>query len=179
MVEIIPKKAAREIPFKNVLLFIAGAILAAVVLSYAVLLRLEARGLLSIENFEESIFQIGDKEDKIIESSVFNYETKIKEFGGLWTSRQMVSRFFNNFEGLVHPKVWFSSLLLNPVEIEASVSGKTLNFETLEQQLIFLRSKNDLVDGFNLSNIALGDEGTVDFELTINFTPKIFEALEK
>ena len=43
---------------------------------------------------------------------------------------------------------------------------------------MFLRSKNDLVESFNLSNIALSDEGAVDFDLTINFTSKIFEASE-
>ena len=178
MVEIIPKKTGREISLKNALLFTASALLAAVILSYAVLLRLEAEKLLLIESFEESIFQIGGKEDRTIESDVFNYEGKIEAFGGLWTSRRKAPVFFNNFEKLIHPKVWFSSFSLNPAEISASISGKTFNFETLEQQLMFLRNKNDLVESLTLSKIALSDEGTVDFGLTINFMPKIFEASE-
>jgi len=167
------------LPLKNVLLIGAGVLLLAVILSYAAILRLEAGVLSSIQDFEENIFKIGNREDKVIENNVFGYEGKIKDFRSLWMSRVKTANFFGNFEGLVHPQVWFSSFSLNPSEMEASVSGKTINFETMEQQLLFLRSRNDLVEGFDLSELSLGDEGNVNFGLNINFTPKIFEAPEK
>ena len=166
-------------PLKNTLLIGAGVLLLAVILSYPAILRLEAEVLSSIQDFEESIFKIGDREGKVIENNVFGYEGKIKDFGFLWTGRVKTANFFDNFDGLVHPQVLFSSFSLNPSEMEASVSGKTLNFETMEQQLLFLRSRNDLVEGFDLSELSLGDEGNVNFGLNINFTPKIFEAPEK
>jgi len=178
VVELIPKKTAREIPLKNVLLVAAGILLAASVLGYAALLRLEAKTLLSIQDLEENIFKIGARNDKIIESKVFDAEAKIEAFKSLWVGRRKIFNFFGNFNGLVHPKVWFSFFEFNPTEASAVVSGHTLNFETLEQQRLFLKNKSDLVESVNLSDIGFADKGGVEFRLNINFTPKIFEASE-
>ena len=178
MVELIPKKTVREIPLKNALFAAAGILLAAVIFGYAAFIRLEAKTLLSIQDLEENIFKIGDKDDKITESKVFSSEAKMEGFKSLWAGRRKIFNFFDNFNGLVHPKVWFSSLEFNPAEISAVVVSHTLNFETLEQQLLFLKDKRDLVESVNLSDIGFADKGGVDFRLNINFTPKIFELSE-
>lgn len=179
MVDIIPKKTAKEIPLKNISLFIAGALLFAMILGYAIMLRIESAKLLSIQDLEEGISKMGTRQDRIIENKVFDSEIKVKKYQALSAGRRKTSQFFDNFEGLIHPRVWFSSFGFNPDKISASVSGKTINFEILEQQLLFLKSKSDLVEGFDLSKIAFGKDGGVDFNLTINFTPKIFEAPEQ
>lgn len=179
MVEIIPKKTAKEIPLKNISLFAAAALLLAAIFSYVILLRLQASSLLAIQDLEADIFKIGDREDRAIENKVFDSENKIKDFKILWASRSRSSEFFNNFENLIHPKVWFSSFEFNPLELKVSAAGQSPDFKSLEQQLLFLKSQKDMVESVDLSEIALGNKGEVDFTLIINFMPKIFEAQAK
>lgn len=178
MVEIIPKKPEEESLLKNVFLFIAGALLLAMIFGYVILVNLEAEALSAIQDLEENISKIGNKEDKEIERRVFNSEAKIKDFNGLQAGRWKSSNFFDNFESLVHPQIWFSSFDFDPAENQVVLAGHTLNFKTLEQQSIFLRESQDVVESFILSELVLGKKGGVDFNLTINFKTKIFDALE-
>ncbi len=175
MVEIIPKKTEKGIPLKNAYFFIAGSLLLSAIFGYVILIGLESTTLLKIEDLEASIIKIGTREDREMEGMVFDAKDKIEDYKDLSAKRNNSSEFFNNFEGLVHPKVWFSSLDFNPAEIQAVVSGKTANFKSLEQQLIFLKNQKDFIKSFDLSKITLGKGGEVDFGLTINFTPKIFD----
>lgn len=179
MVEIIPKKTGKEIPLKNTYFFIAGALLLAAIFGYVILVRSQAATLLKIEDIEADIIKIGTRQDREIEGKVFDSKDKIKNYKDLSAQRNNSSEFFNNFERLIHPQIWFSSFDFNSAEIKAVVSGKTANFKTLEQQLIFLKSRQDIIESFDLSKIALGKEGQVDFGLTINFTSKIFETFKK
>lgn len=175
MVEIIPKKTEKGIPFKNAYFFIAGSLLLSAVFGYVILIRLESSTLLKIEDLEAGIIKVGAREDREMESKVFDAKDKIKDYKDLSAKRSNSSEFFNNFEDLIHPKVWLSSLDVNPAEIQAVVSGKTADFKSMEQQLIFLKNQKDFIKNFDLFKITLGKEGEVDFGLTINFTPKIFE----
>lgn len=174
MVEIIPKKIEGEMPLKNVFLFTAGALLLAVIFGYVVLLRLESGTLLALQDLDDGISSISTKENKKNEENVLNAGRKINEFKVLWAGRSKSSQFFGNFGTLIHPQIWFSSIDFNLAEIKAAVSGKAANFVVLEQQLIFLNSQSDIVDSFDLSGVSLGEGGEVNFNLTINFTPKIF-----
>jgi len=174
MVEIIPKKPEREIPLKNASLFIAGALLLAAIFSYVILARSEANALLAIQDLEDGIFKAGTSQDREIETKVLDSEKKIKDFKVLLAGSRKPSQFFGNFGDLIHPKIWFSSFELDAVQAQASISGQALDFRTLEQQLIFLQSKNDIIEKIDLSDIALGEEGNVNFSINFKFRPDIF-----
>ncbi|MBI2041573.1 MAG: hypothetical protein HYT20_00955 [Candidatus Nealsonbacteria bacterium] len=176
MVEIIPKRIAKETTLKNIYFFIAGSLLLAVVFGYVILIRSQAAALLKMQDLEAGIIKIGTREDRNIERKVFESEDKIKTYKNLSSARNKSAEFFNNFESLTHPQVWFSSFDFNPAEIKAAASGKTVNFKTLEQQVVFLKSQKDLIKSLDLSKVSLGKNGEVDFYLTVNFTPKILEA---
>jgi len=175
MVEIIPKKTEKGIPLKNAYFFIAGSLLLAAIFGYVILIRLESATLLKIEDSEASMIKVGAREDREMESKIFDFRDRIKNYKDLSAKRNNSSEFFNNFENLVHPKVWLSSFDFNPAEIQAIVSGKTADFKSMEQQLVFLKTQKNLIESFDLSKITLGKGGEVDFGLTINFTPKIFD----
>lgn len=174
MIEIIPKKPTREIPFKNIPFFIAGVLLLTAVLGYVIIVRMESRALIALGDLEDGIVRVGTREDRIMEANVFAAEKRINDFAVLLGSRRKPSNFFENFAGLIHPKVWFSSVELNVVQLQAAVSGKSPNFGTLEQQLIFLKSQEDFVESFDLSKITIGEKGEAEFNINFNFKPEIF-----
>lgn len=179
MVEIIPKKPEKGIPFKNIFLFIALALLLAAILSYVFLIRLEVKVLSAIEDINENIAKIGDREDREIEKKVFDFEKKFLDLKVLLAGRQKSLGFFDNFGTLVHPQVWFSSLELDVEGKRATANGTTRDFRTLEQQLIFLRGQQDMVSSFELSGLSFGKEDGVGFNLSFSFTPKIFNSSGK
>lgn len=179
MVDIIPKKSEREIPFKNVPLFIAGILLLSVILGYVILIRIETTSLSTTQDLEFEIAKVGTKDDKEAETEVRNYERKIKDLTSFMGGSIKLSRFFNNFEDLVHPQVWFSSFQLDTTLRQVVVQGKTVDFQILEQQLLFLRSKTDLIEVLELSDVGLGKDGGVEFSLNLTLQPRIFNNIEE
>lgn len=174
MVEIIPKKPARELPFKNILPFVAGAVLATVVLGYAIIARSNARALVALGELEDSTTKVGTREDKLIETKVFDSEKKMKSFNVLLVGRRKSSNFFDNFSGLIHPQVWLSEINLDVSALQASVSGKSPNFKILEQQLAFFKTQNDLIDSLDLTKIVIGKNGEAEFSIQLNFKKEVF-----
>lgn len=169
MVEIIPKKTRTEIRLRNIYFFIIGALILAAISGYAILIKSEASVLSKIEDLEASILKIGTKQDREAERMVFESENKIKNLKDLLSKRRSSFEFFNDFEKLVHPQVWFSSFDFDYSSSRASLPGKTVSFKTLEQQLIFLKSQKDFVESFELSGVKIEKDGGVGFALTINF----------
>lgn len=176
MVELIPKKQEREIPFKNVFFFVSGILLLAAVLTYVFLVRLEVRDSAVMQGLEDGIAKVGTKEDRKIEADVFDAEIKIKNFEELFAGRRQSSNFFDNFARLIHPRVWFSNISLDVPQMQVSVSGQSADFEALEQQLIFLRKQSDLIETADLASLAIGEEGGADFEINFIFKPEIFNS---
>ena len=179
MVEIIPKKQAKAISLRNISLFIIGALLIATVFSYVVLFRIETKALNYLQDLETDIAQVGTKQDRAIEEKVFDYEKKIKNLAILLAARLQSAVFFDNFEKLIHPKVWFSSFELDASQMRATVSGKADDFKMLEQQLVFIQSKSDFIKATSLSDLTIGDEGGADFNINFNFKPEIFKEIKE
>ncbi|MBI2626167.1 MAG: hypothetical protein HYW69_01065 [Candidatus Nealsonbacteria bacterium] len=179
MVDIIPKKTEREMPFQNIALFVAGALLLSAILGYVILIRAEAVALSAQQDLEAAIAKVGTKDDRETETKVRNYEKAIKDLASLTGGSAKPSQFFNNFENLVHPKVWFSSFELDAALRQAAIKGNTVDFQTLEQQLVFLQSKTDLIEALELSDIGLREDGGVEFSLNLTLAPKIFNTIEE
>lgn len=166
-------------PLKNILLFVAAALLIAVILSYAILIKLEAAAKLTIQDLEGEILKAATREDRQAEQKVLGYEKKIKSYADLSAKSKKVSQFFENFENLIHPQVLFSSLEVTAGSLRAAVKGKTASFQTLEQQLIFLGNQKDIIESVDLTDINLNKEGGADFSLNLTLKPEIFDAIKQ
>lgn len=174
MVEIIPKKQAGEIPFSNIFLFAAGALLLTAVFGYVIVIRINAGLLNNLNNLEDNIAQLGTRDDRVVEARVFDTEKMVKNFAVLLASRRKSSNFFENFASLIHPRVWLSELDLDAANLKASVSGESPNFKILEQQLIFLRNQENFIESLELSKATIGKDGKAEFKINFNFKPEIF-----
>lgn len=179
MVEIIPKKTEKKLYFKEAFLYAAGILLLSLILGYVYLIRVEAAALSAKQDLEGEIAKVGNREDREIETKVRNYERKIKDLADLTGASPKLPQFFNNFEKLVHPSVWFSSFNLDVAGKQAVADGHTASFQTLEQQLNFLRSRTDFIELLELSSIGIGEDGGADFAINLTLKPEIFNTIEK
>lgn len=173
MVDIIPKKQKKALPWQSIT-YGAGAFLAAVVLSYAALYYLSSKTSTVLDNFKTAIAKVGTPTEKAMEKNVLQYKRKISDFSDLSSKRMLSSGFFGNFEKLVHPKVWFKSFSLNVFKMELTASGQTVNFQTLDQQLAILR-KDERISAVDLSSLAIGKGGEADFSLRLSLKKEIFQ----
>lgn len=178
MVEIIPKKTKAKLPLQNIFLFSSATLLLAAIFSYVIFLRSQANTLLAIEDTEAAISAIGTSEDRENETKLFLADKKIEDYMSLRSDWKRSSKFFENLDALIHPQVQLLNMDFDVNGIKTTISGDALDFISLEQQLLFLQGKKDLVESYDLSDVSLQDDGSVAFELIIYFTPAIFNDLQ-
>ena len=173
MVEIIPKKPKKALHLENILLYISGAFLLIVILSYVVLVNFENKASISLEGLKGKIAQLGTPEDKILEEKVFQNGKKIRDFSTLMSERRFSSKFFENFEKLSLPKIWFSEIDLEPIKMEATVLGHAPDFQIVGQQLIIFKNQ-EAISEVNLQKLTTGKDGGAEFILFLSFKPELF-----
>ena len=152
--------------FSLALFLVAGA-------SYFVLDYFVANSSDELAAVETDIRQASSEEEEAQEKEVLKKQELIKNFSKLLAEHRFVSSFFTDLELWCHPRVWFSQIGLSVNDSSVSLSGQTDNFQTLGQQMIVLKN-NQLVKNIDLSNISMGTESRINFNLNIVFNPQIF-----
>ena len=119
-----------------------------------------------LQKSEEALNNIKTEKEVALEKEVFGYQTKIKDFSSILAKHLYPSKFFSFFEKLCHPQVWFSQMDFNVDDCRLTLGGETTDFLTLEQQLGIFR-KEPLIKSVVLSDLSVGSEGLVNFNLDI------------
>lgn len=174
MVSIIPKPVKRIPKWQNIALFSSSALLILVVLAYVFLMRSETQTSNALSELEDKLAQVGTKEDKAMEIKLLSARKKINDFADLFEEHKKSSNFFEFLETICHPQAWFSSIDVDVDEAKVLISGKTATFQTLEQQ-VFIFRKQTLIQETDLSNIAVGEEGDIEFGFSLSLDPQIFK----
>jgi hypothetical protein len=123
---------------------------------------------------ENQMTTVGTPTQKALEKEIFNTAEKIKDFSKISKEHKIVSKFFEFLESYCHPKVQFTSLNLDTKNYIANLTGNTENFQTLGEQILIFKG-NENVKGLKISNVSLGEDGKVKFNLTFNFSPTLIE----
>lgn len=119
-----------------------------------------------------------------IKEEVFSYQRKINDFSFLINQQTEISKFFNAFEKIVHPYVWFSmfDIILRNGEGVVTLSGRAQNFEVLGQQLLIIQNnilqqeqQDRWIKSTILEKIAIAEDGKIDFDLSLSLDSKIFK----
>ena len=129
---------------------------------------------LRLESAEVAIKEKTTKEGAEHAQVVSAWERKSNDFKILLDNHKFGSKFFENFEELAHPKVWFSEISLDLDKGEASLSGKTDSFQHLKQQLSFFRN-SPFVKECKLSDLFLAERGGVQFDLVFILKTEVFK----
>lgn len=175
MIEIIPRPVSK-LPFsQNILFYFSALLIFLVVLGYFILdFYLISGAERKLQELDEALARTKTEEQVMLEKELSGYEKKIKNFSALLGRHVFFSRTFNFFEENTHPDAWFSSFSLNPGKGQVGLSGETDNFVTLHQQVRILK-ENPSVKGVNLTNIAIGKEGRINFDIGLTLDPGLLK----
>ena len=174
MVEIIPRQKVSYLPRIRIFLDISILLFLSVLVSYFVLqqfVSLRESELVDQKNLLGAEFTSAEK---ALEERVFGLKVQIENFGKVIETRKNSLNFFTFLEQNTIPKVFFTKLDLNPQTHEAILLGQSVNFFTLEQQMLVLKS-NPAIASVILSDVRLGDEGLAEFRLNIQFNGEVFQ----
>ena len=171
-IEIIPKPVRKASPLQNILFYFAIGLLLLSISAYFVLGYFIKKSELTLQDLEETLAREKTEEEIILEQEVFGYKRKVEDFSTLISQHTYASRFFNFFENLCHPKVWFSKINLDMTNHRLLVSGKTDTFLILDQQLLIFRQE-ELIKETILTKLSIGNEGLVNFTFDLTFNPII------
>ena len=163
------KEAWQEILFYFSLILLIGAIVC--YFAFYSFLKNASR---TLEDLEKQIQQTKTSEIKSVEGKVLRYQKEIEDFSILFSDHKYISKFFDYFESICHPKIWFSDFNLDTKNLTVGLTGRAENFKILGQQTLFLRTKKE-IKNFDLSNIGLTSDGKVEFNLRLSLEPKLFQ----
>lgn len=178
-IQITPQKetAINKTLWVTILFYFSIILFIASVVSYFVFDHFVVQHSKTLIGIGMDIEQAGTKEEKIKEKELLKTQGHIKNFSKLLDDHKFVSIFFAEFEQWCHPQVWFSSINLNINDFSADLVGQTDNFQTLGQQMLFLKN-HELIKNTSLSNIQMGESGKIGFNLSISFSPQVFKPEE-
>lgn len=174
MIEIIPKPI-EEIPkWQKILVFVSIFILLIFIVASLILISLEKKAKISLQDLDEKIFKARTPEIVSLEKEILNYQKEIKDFSQLIGQHLFPSKLFPFLEEKTHPRTFFSRIDSIPRDSKISLSGQTESFLTLGQQLLIFQSDSSVKD-LNLSGVSITKEGKIGFDLEISLDPKIFK----
>ena len=174
MVDLIPKRARKSLPFQNVFFYIALAVLILAAGAYALLIYLESQASINLQNLEGEISRVGTPAERQMERSVFSTERKINDFATIIEAHRRPSNIFPFLESVIHPQVWMSDFELTMETDFLKLSGQTLNFRTLGEQLEVLRSQR-MIQEIQLSDLSIGEGGQTELNIGLTLDPEIFQ----
>ena len=172
--ELIPKEKLKTPSFIN-FLFYSSLVLVIILGACYLGIRIKISSIKSqIEETKIDVAKIEIEGDKETERQVLDYQEKINDFSKLFNKHKIASSFLGFLRGSTHPKVSFSTLDLNVETAQVILGGETENFKTLGEQILYLK-ENRFIKGLDLSKLALGKEGDVNFDINLSLDPEIFK----
>jgi len=127
---------------------------------------------MEISNIEKALQK--SPSEKNLEDGIFSYQGKIEDINLLLGSHKPVANLLNNLEKNTHPNVWLSRFKLNMADKTLNLLGSTDNFEILGQQTLIF-GKQEFIKNANLSDVSIGRDGKIKFELQLILDSKIFQ----
>ena len=115
-------------------------------------------------------------EQKELENRILTVQQQLRDFAAILDARKMSFNFFNNFESLVFPDIYFTTCSLDLDGMTASLAGHAASFESLGRQMAAFEGASDLVARANLGKASGVDTGGVDFDLDITMKPQVAAA---
>jgi hypothetical protein len=171
--EIIPKEKSSKKDF-NILFYISLILLFFSIVSFFILNHLSKQTQKERERLDVLLIQKLSPEKLALKQEVLNYQKKIDNFSFLIDQQLKSSKFFTEFEKIIHPQVWFSNFNLNLKKGIVTLSGYAQSFEILEQQFFVFENTN-WIKNFDTETILIGEERRINFSLIIFFNPMIFQ----
>ncbi len=154
-------------------LFWFSLILSLILITLFFLLEAQIINLRAKEKEIEQGLELSSLEKNLIEKAKVAAEN-INLFSKLFQEHKYTSKFLDFLKTLSHSYAQFTSLGLNNNTFFATLKGRTKNFQTLGEQILFFQQDKN-IENFQISEIGLNREGKVEFKFTFNFSPQLLK----
>lgn len=170
---IIPKVKPKTPFWINFLLYLAVFLLVAVV-GFFFFFNYKVSGLEQAESvLQDKLAQYQSREFKDFQQEQIKQADKIKQFSQLLADYQYASKLFWFLKRRCHKQAQITSFTFSALNSSLTLQMATRDFLSLgEQLLIFLSS--DSVENLTLNEVALNEEGQVEFGLTLSLKKALF-----
>ncbi|MBU3896156.1 hypothetical protein KKG36_02500 [Patescibacteria group bacterium] len=157
----------------DTILYFVIALFLAVVFSFLMFNLKIAMEAKKITELDRKMENVGTAQQKEIERQVFEYQSKIADFGALLKIHKQPTGLLAKIEEATLENVWFYTFSLSSSSAEVSIAGETDDIPSLSRQLLSLESTDFIKSISNLSFI-LNSNGKIEFQFLLVFDPKVF-----
>ncbi len=174
MVGIIPKTIEKSPLWQDILLYFSIGFFLAVIFSFFVLSSSQKKMENFLQNLEQSLSQIGTREQIGLEKELQTTEKQINDFSQVLASHIYPSKIFDFLPKIIHPRARFKQTDLDAAKSTINISGETESLTSLQQQ-IFIFQQESLIRDFTLNSFSIGEKGKIDFDFDISLSHEIFK----
>jgi hypothetical protein len=175
MIDIIPKELPKLPKWVNALFYVLLVLFVSSIIIFFVLRSSISKAVVSLEDLNSELLSKNLPETIDLEKEILAYRAQFQDFEIILGEHKYNTKSFAFLEEIVHPFVWFSSFELQPQEEKVSLKGEAKDFNSLGQQLLILKNRNDLND-FKLVSAVINKDAQIDFDLIIYFKPGYLNA---
>lgn len=175
MVDIIPKELPKLPKWVNTLFYVLVVLFIASIATFFILRSSIGKAVVSLEDLSNQLLAKNLPETIDLEKEILAYRTQFQDFEIILGEHKYNTKSFAFLEEIVHPFVWFSSFELQPLEEKVSLKGEAKDFNSLGQQLLILKNREDLND-FKLISATINKDAQIDFDIVIYFKPGYLNA---
>ncbi|MFZ3057495.1 MAG: hypothetical protein WA092_00350 [Minisyncoccales bacterium] len=98
----------------------------------------------------------------------------IGDFKVLFENNPKVSNYFISFQKWTHPKVVYSGFIFDVASRRVTMDGSTSGFQNVMQQIAILNIE-PTIESYQISNIALAQDNSVNFDLELTIKAEVLE----
>jgi len=99
---------------------------------------------------------------------------EISDFKILFENNPKASIFFSSLQQWTHPRVAYSGLSFDIPTRKITMSGTTNGFQNVMQQIALL-DQEKTIESYQISNVALAENGAVTFNLDLTVKPEVLK----
>ena len=174
MVEIIPQQRVEHSSRIRIFLDISVLLFLSVLVSYFVVQQFVSVREGELAQRKKLLEAEFTPTEQALEERVLDVKSQIENFAKVIEIRKNSLNFFAFLEQNTVPEVFFAELELKPQTHEATLSGQSIDFFSLEQQMLVLKL-NPAIARLALSDVELGAGGFPEFRLRIQFNEEVFQ----
>jgi hypothetical protein len=172
--KLIPKEEKKSSSFVNFALIISILVLIGSGAGYFWVKAQVGETEEEIYRVETETLNTRESGDKEVEKQVSSYAKKISDFSTLLGLREEIFPFFGFLEELMHKRVSLTKMSMDIKTGVLSLEGEAENFRVLAEQMLILKDNDSIIEPV-LNNLSLGEEGGVEFGITLSLDSGIFD----
>jgi hypothetical protein len=124
-------------------------------------------------NLNSQLSSLGQEDIKTKEAELALAGVYINDFKILFENNPKASNFFGTFQKWAHPKVVYAGFNFDTTG-KISMAGTTSGFQNVMQQLALLK-KEETIESYQISNVAMTETGGVTFNLSLVLKPEVLK----